>query len=82
MSQVPHIWETKQEGDDESCFHLCASKTGAEQAYMLHHGLISTNKEITCIDHGPLKHDTERAKICFDALCVMYGLLFEADEQG
>lgn len=72
---VPHIWRT-QDPESPVCLHLCLSKVGAEQVHLLHHGLLNCTGHIQCDDMGPIDHNTERGAICFDPLCVLYGLSF------
>jgi hypothetical protein len=75
---VPHIWHTTdKEGGD--VYHLAMSEDGAEQAHLIHHGMLGCDS-IFAEDAGPLTseiHDAAVKLVCFEPTCVLYGLMFE-----
>ncbi len=78
--EVPHVWHTRDsEGGDVR--HLAMGCFGAQQAHLLHHGMMGYDGEMTLKDEGLIGEETDRASICFDPHCVLYGLLFPSDEE-
>jgi hypothetical protein len=76
-NEIPHVWHTLDDEDGHDCRHLAMCEEGATQAHLLHFGMLSYDpKTMAANDEGAIGQDTDITLICFDPLCVLYGLSF------
>ncbi len=75
----PHVWLTR-DTDGSTCKHIAICKEGAEQAHLLHHGMVSFNGDITSIELVRVTPNTDKTGVCFDPLCVLYALAFPYED--
>jgi hypothetical protein len=78
---VPHVWHTT-DSDGGDCRHLAMCPVGAEQAHLLHHGMMNFNGELVVGDEGvPHLPEDLKGALCLEIHCVLYGLRFPSGEQ-
>lgn len=79
--EVPHVWHTR-DSDGGDVRHLAMGCIGAQQAHLLHHGMMGYDGKMTVKDEGiPEGVGSIKGELCLDVHCVLYGLMFPSDEE-